>query len=249
MFGHIFLGGKGLRLSLTFCLLAGMVLANSEREAQAEKVRIVLVGDSTVTDQAGWGLAFAALLKPTAECVNQAKGGASSKSYYEGAYWKRALAQKPAYVLIQFGHNDQPGKGPERETDPQTTYRTYLGKYIDEAREKGAKPILVTSLIRRIFTAEGKIDSSLAPYAAAMREVAAEKKVPLVDLHRLSLELAERVGPKASESFGPPHPKLAGRFDGTHLSPKGAAMIAPLVVQGLWEAEPALRSHLSIPQP
>ncbi len=216
--------------------------------SQADKVRIVLVGDSTVTDKAGWGLAFAALLKPEAECVNAAQSGSSSKSYYDSGYWKRALSKKPAFVLIQFGHNDQPGKGPERETDPKTTYRENLSRYIDQAREAGAQPILVTSMARRTFTPDGKIASSLTPYVDAMQAVAAEKKVPVVDLHARSITLFESVGAEKSKAFGPPHPNGGGLIDGTHLSVKGAKAIAPLVAEELWNVEPALRACLSAPE-
>src|SRR4051794_19422458 len=94
------------------------------------KVRIVLVGDSTVTDQAGWGAAFARLLGPEAECINQARSGSSTKSCLNQGDWKKALAHKPDYVLIQFGHNDMPGKGPERETDPKTTYPANLARFV-----------------------------------------------------------------------------------------------------------------------
>src|SRR5206468_1588266 len=88
-------------------------------EAKPTRVRIVLVGDSTVTDRGGWGSGFAKLLGPDAECVNLARSGRSSKSFIHEGHWKKALEQKPDYVLIQFGHNDMPGKGPQRETDPK----------------------------------------------------------------------------------------------------------------------------------
>jgi pectinesterase len=125
---------------------------------QSPKVRIVLVGDSTVTNEGGWGGAFARRLAPGVECLNHAKGGSSSRSFY-GGRWTKALADKPDYVLIQFGHNDQPGKGPQRETDAATTYRDFLRKYIDEARAVGAKPILVTSVVRRQFDPDGSLPS------------------------------------------------------------------------------------------
>ena len=131
------------------------------------------------------------------------------------------MAEKPNFVLIQFGHNDQPGKGPERETDPKTTYRENLLRYVEEARQAGAQPILVTSLVRRNFTKDGKIRFDLAPFADAMKEVAAETKAPLVDLHARSLELAERLGPTKSLPLGPPHPTASSRFDMTHLSAEG----------------------------
>jgi lysophospholipase L1-like esterase len=82
-------------------------------------MRILLVGDSTVTEDEGWGSGFRARLAPDAECVNHARGGRSSKSYREEGHWRAALSTGARYVLVQFGHNDQPGKGPERETDPR----------------------------------------------------------------------------------------------------------------------------------
>jgi lysophospholipase L1-like esterase len=231
-------------LLLTSICVAASCRTNFAAEPVAKKVRIVLAGDSTVTDKAGWGKAFAELLGPQAECVNHSYGGRSSKSYYDEGRWKEALAAKPDYVLIQFGHNDQPGKGPTRETDPNTTFRANLARYVEEAQAAGAKPILVTSLCRRIFTSEGKIRPDQLPYVDATRAVAAEMKVPLVDLYALSVELAERLGPEESKRFGPPHPEIAGAVDGTHLSPTGAARIAPLIVKAVIEAEPSLREYL-----
>src|SRR5688572_11441405 len=80
-------------------------------ETRPAAVRIVLVGDSTVTEKEGWGPGFKALLADDVECVNLAVGGRSSKSYRDEAHWDKVLASKADYVLIQFGHNDQPGKG------------------------------------------------------------------------------------------------------------------------------------------
>src|SRR5262249_43814765 len=97
-------------------------------------IRVALAGDSTVTDQAGWGAAFAQLLGPQAECLNFAQGGRSSKNFLDEKIWQKALWSKPQYILIQFGHNDMPGKGPARETDPQTTYPENLARYVHEAR-------------------------------------------------------------------------------------------------------------------
>ena len=211
---------------------------------QSKKVRIVLVGDSTVAQSSGWGPGFMALVKPSAECLNMAKGGRSSKNFYDSGLWKGALAAKPRYVLIQFGHNDQPGKGPARETDPQTTYRDYLKKYVDEARAVGAEPILVTSLTRRLFTPEGKIRSTLVPYVEAMKAVAAEKKVPLVDLHARSIELCEKLGMQEAKTLGPvsaDDPKLV---DVTHLNAKGAETFAAIIAEELKRAAPELAGHL-----
>lgn len=220
------------------------IFGQSPLLADEPKIKIVLVGDSTVADGSGWGPGFAKLLGPNAESINMAKSGHSSKSYYDKGFWKKVLEAKPDYVLIQFGHNDQPGKGPERETDAKTTYREYLSKYIDEARKTGIKPILVTSLTRRIFKPDGKIESSLIPYVEGMKAVAADKKVPLVDLHARSIEQMEKIGPEAAKAFGPPHPKDATKVDGTHLSAKGVELTAPLVVDELRKVEPGIKVFL-----
>ena len=71
-------------------------------------------------------------------------GGRSTKSFVEEGHWEEVLAERPDVVLIQFGHNDAPGKGPERETDAFTTYRENLARMVDEARAAGARPVLLT---------------------------------------------------------------------------------------------------------
>lgn len=233
-------------LVAAMCLASTMASVVQADDSKPAKVRIVLIGDSTVADGSGWGKAFGELLSSEAECINRARGGTSSKSFYDKGNWKQALAQKPDYVLIQFGHNDQPRKGPDRETDPKTTYREYLGRYIDEARAAGAKPILVTSMTRRTFGPDGKIQSTLTPYVEAMKVVAADKKVPLVDLHARSIELAERLGREKVKAFGPHDPQDPKKLDVTHLSAEGAAATVPLVVDELRKVEPALAKYFDI---
>src|SRR5271168_63518 len=148
--------------------------------AAAQKpIKIVLVGDSTVNDEGGWGEYFRKSFGPPVEVLNLAKNGRSSKSFRDEGLWAPALDAKPDFILIQFGHNDEPGKGPERETDPTTTYRANMERYIDEARAVGAKPILVTSIVRRNFDAAGEIKSDhLVGYVAEVRRLAVEKNVP-----------------------------------------------------------------------
>ena len=205
------------------------------------KSRIVLAGDSTVTDAAGWGAAFAKLLVPNAECVNLAGGGQSSKSFRDCGRWQQALEAKPAFVLIQFGHNDMPGKGPNRESDPATTYRENLIRFIKEAREVGAQPILVTSMARRTFD-NGKIRGELQPWADAAKKVAAEEKAPLVDLFARSIALLEKLGPAASDEFNPAGKD--GRADHTHLNAKGAEVMAGIIADELRRVAPELANLL-----
>lgn len=221
-----------LRRSL-FALAFSLV---SVHAADAVKTRVSLAGDSTVTDKAGWGAAFAKLLSPDAECLNFAGGGQSSKSFRDSGNWKKVIDSKPAFVLIQFGHNDMPGKGPKRETDPATTYRENLSRFIDEARAIGAQPILVTSLTRRIFDKD-KIRGELKPWADGAKIVAGEKKVPLVDLFTQSVELHNKLGPTESDTFNPPG-KDGKLTDHTHLNEHGAEAIARIIAEELRKVAP-----------
>jgi len=204
------------------------------------KVRIVLVGDSTVTDKAGWGLGFKQFLNDQAECINLAASGRSSRSYINEGRWAKALELKGDYYLLQFGHNDEPGKG-DRSTDPNTTYRQFMARYVDDAHAIGAKPIFVTSLTRRQFdkSGSGKINSSLTTYVEVVKSLATEKKVPLVDLHARSIELCEKMGYEKCCEFSPK--KDDGRFDDTHLNAKGSVIFARLVVEELVRAVPGLK--------
>ena len=213
--------------------------------SSAAKVKIVLVGDSTVTDNAGWGAGFQSLLADDVNCVNLAKGGRSSKSYRNEGWWDKAMAEKGDYVLIQFGHNDQPGKGPERETDPETEFRANLTRYVEEARAAGAKPILVTSLTRRNFTDDGKIRRSLDAYVKVTKEVAADTKTPLIDLHDRSVALCETLGPEKCAAFSPP-PQKDGRPDVTHVSAEGSRAFGSLVAEDLVRVVPALAPHVKV---
>lgn len=172
-----------------------------------------------------------ALLKANFSVVNLSRGGRSSQSFRDEGRWQKTLDLRPDSVLIQFGHNDQPGHGPERETDAATTYRHNIARYVEEARAAGITPILVTPMTRREFDTAGKIRSSLAPYADAVIGVAREKKVPLVDLHARWRAFFEKTGAEPSKVLAPV--KATGVSDGTHLNARGSAAIAPLVVDEL----------------
>lgn len=222
--------------------LSGTALRAAEAtNAAPKKIKIVLVGDSTVTDNAGWGLGFKQFLTDGAECINTSQGGRSSESFRREGRWTNALALHGDYYLIQFGHNNEPGK-PGRSTD-MPTFVSNLVSYVEETRAIGAKPVLVTPLTRRQWDPAnpGRIKSSLAPYAAEVRKIAAEKKVPLVDLHDRSKELCESLGKEKCLEFSPL--KTAdgtNTFDHTHLKANGGVMFARLVVGELRRAVPEL---------
>lgn len=215
--------------------------------ASGSRLKIVLVGDSTVTDTAGWGLGFSQFLTPRAECVNTSRGGRSSMSFMKEGHWTNALALKGDYYLIQFGHNNEPGK-PGRSTD-MATFVHDMEQYVDDTRAIGAKPILVTPLTRRQWdkASPGKIKSTLVPYAEAVKKIAAEKKVPVVDLHTRSLELCESLGKEKCLAFSPIKTvDGTNTFDSTHLNEQGHVLFARLVVEELRKNVPELAPVLRV---
>jgi lysophospholipase L1-like esterase len=135
-----------------------------------------------------------------------------------------------------------PGKGPERETDPETTYAANLRRYIAQARAAGARPVIVTSLSRRTYK-EGKLVQDLTAYAHAAKRVASEEDAPLIDLNATSTKLLETMTQEQADRFdAEAHPDAVGNKgpDRTHLNPAGAAVFARMVADGLVKACPEL---------
>ena len=226
-------------------IAASVFAAPPTTATQPKRLRIVLVGDSTVTDKDGWGGGLAHLVKRDVEVANFSAGGRSSKSFRDEGKWDKALADGGDYLLIQFGHNDQPAKGPERETDPNTTFKANLLRYVAEGRARGMKPILVTSLVRRNFGPDGKIvPDALAPYVVAERAAAKEAGVPLVDLHERSIAYFEQLGPAECERLCPRDSSDPTKPDRTHLSAVWKRPVAELVADELKKALPELAAHL-----
>lgn len=218
------------------------VMAEAPHGQTAPPIRVVLVGDSTVTDDSGWGAGFKRLATRNLEVVNTAANGRSSKSFIDEGRWADALSRRGQYYLVQFGHNDEPGKGPDRETDPQTTYRANMARYVDEVRAIGATPVLVTSLVRRLYKDDGTIRTTQTPYVEVVRTLAAEKRVPLVDLHAISLADAENAGDDVWADLSPRDPQ--GQVDRTHLNRKGSEVVGRMVVEAVCKVVPELASHL-----
>jgi len=238
------------------CLAAGPSTRENDSPTtpRTAKVLIVLAGDSTVTYNAGWGTGFVHHLHGDIQCINLSRGGRSSKSFINEGRWKQCLALKPDYVLIQFGHNDQKLNDPARGTDPQTTYLQYMSEYVDEARAAGIKPVLVTSVSRRQWGDDGKIHSTLTPYADAVIKLAADKHVPLIDLHARSIELYEKLGKAAIDALSPTKPSTQPAtdpaapprmvLDNTHFNAQGSEVIGKLVADELAKAVPDLAPYI-----
>ncbi|SFF29926.1 Lysophospholipase L1 [Paenibacillus algorifonticola] len=212
-----------------------------------QTVTVFLAGDSTVTDQpedgypyAGWGQMLPKWFKQDAAIENRAVSGRSSKSFIgEGRLDEIWQWMKPRDVLIiQFGHNDQK-PDEERRTEPFTTYKEYLKRYIDGARQREALPVLVTSVQRRFYEADGRLIDTHGDYLIAMRELAEEENVPLIDLAEESRKLFEELGPEATKSvfmWAAPGEFMNfpnGVEDNTHFQERGALQVAGLVVEQL----------------
>ena len=168
-----------------------------------EPDKIILVGDSTTQVGSGWGGAFCDNhVTSYLACVNLARGGRGTFDYRAEGSWDIALGEmkvpgyRHVYVLIQFGHNDQPGK-PGRSTDLYTEYPANLARYVTEARAAGAIPVLVTPLTRRSFK-DGSLQADLDAWARAVRKLAADMNVPLVDLNKASTDAVQAMGPVAA---------------------------------------------------
>lgn len=249
---------RSVRLSRLFVALTAILVscgiaaradepAAGSTEAAPAPVRIVLAGDSTVADGNGWSPGFAKCLDDQAVCINAARNGRSSRSFRDEGLWAKCLAAKPDYVLIQFGHNDQPGKGPDRETEPNTTYREFMTDFVHEARAAGAEPILVTSLSRRQWGKDGRIHSTLRPYVDVVKEIAAAENVPLIDLHARSITFYEELGREGCNELSPMETKQPGKIDNTHLNAKGSQVIGTIVAEELGRAVPKLAPHIKPP--
>jgi lysophospholipase L1-like esterase len=218
-------------------------------QAPLSPVRIILVGDSTMAVKSGYGTGFCALAAPQLTCLNMAKGGRSTSSYREEGSWTQVMNQlksnaqfSATYVLIQFGHNDQPGK-PGRSTDLATEFPANLHHYIQDVKAAGAQAVLVTPLTRRSFK-DGKVKDTLGPWGDAAKTVAAEEHVPLLDLNADSLAAVNAMGPVEANTLAmaPPPPEIAETAaSGNSMSaPKAPAPVpgAPNTVEPKGEAAP-----------
>ena len=242
---------------LALCLMTGTVVAQGDPErvfdaatSAARKpgttVRVDLIGDSTQTNNAGYGRGFCANLTVEVDCMNMAKGGASTKTFREQGLWEKSLETKPDYMLIQFGHNDMESADHNPRQTTMAEYESNLRRYVEETRSAGIKPVLVTPLTRRYFEADGKVHSDLLGHAATMKRVAAEMKVPLIDLQAESIAYLDRVGVRQGEELAITKKNVDGTtiFDKTHLNWEGSYVFGRMVAVAMGRAVPKLRKYV-----
>lgn len=242
------------------CLLVFVVTLLLFGFAPEKKITIYTIGDSTCANkplanqnlERGWGQALSSFFDERYVVVdNHAQNGRSSLSFLNEGRWKPILEkiQPGDYVCIQFGHNDEKPDS-ARHTDPATTYKELLRKYVTETREKGGIPVLLTSIVRRNFDEKGVLVETHGDYPKAVRELAAELKVVLIDHNLSSKALVQNLGTESSKSLfmwvekGTNLAAPEGKEDNTHLRAAGARAMARLVANELVQKIPELNKYL-----
>ena len=215
----------------------------------AQKTAVYCIGDSTMADKKdpernpehGWAQVLQPFFNDNIVIINKAVNGRSTKSFINEKRWDSVYnkLKKGDYVFIEFGHNDEKIEDSTRYTNPHTAYRHNLIRFVKESREKGAIPILLTSIARRNFNEKGVLVPTHGDYPLETRLAAQEYSVPLIDLEYHTELLEQSYGPEKSKQLHL-HFKAGenayydkDKADDTHLSKKGAVEVAAIVVQQL----------------
>lgn len=232
--------------------------------SQKPMIVVYLAGDSTMAQkqadkrpETGWGEYLQSQFDDCCVKVeNHAQNGRSTKSFIDEGRWQAIVEKlkKGDYVFIEFGHNDQKTEDPRRFADAETGYRNNLVRFIADVRARRAFPVLLTPVVRRRFDESGKFFDTHGKYPDAVRTVARELNVPLIDMHRKSESLLKKLGPEDSKKLflilaereSANYPK--GIEDNTHFSAFGAENMARLAAAGIREAKIKLAKYLVKPE-
>lgn len=233
----------------SFKWLVLVCLISFQAPVISQTTTIYTIGDSTmankknpeVNPEYGWGQVLPQFFNENVKIDNRAVNGRSTRSFIDENRWGSIYKhlKKGDYVFIQFGHNDEKENDPKRYTNPHTTYRQNLIRFVQESREKGAIPVLFSSIVRRNFNEFGTLVDTHGDYPLEARLVALEYEVPFIDLQYLSEKLEESYGVEGSKKlhlhFEPGEIDYFkdGKSDDTHLSKLGATEIAKLVIEEL----------------
>lgn len=216
---------------------------------------IFLCGNSTVVDQdnepwASWGQMIPRFFNDQVCFANYAESGERADTFINAGRLKKALSQMKEgdYIFMEFGHNDQKVKGPGKGAF--YSFMTNLKVFVDEARARGAHPVLVTPTQRRSFGPDGKNQNTHLDYPEAVRFLAARENIPLIELNEMTGVLYEALGVEGSKKAFVHYP--AGSYpgqdkplaDNTHFNPYGAYQIAKCIIMGMKQSLPALIPYL-----
>lgn len=215
---------------------------------------VYIAGDSTVVDQdkepwAAWGQMLPAFVTSKVAISNQAESGETIKSFQGERRFEKIFSTIKAgdYLMIQFNHNDQKAGGGFVSIDE---YKALMRKYIAMAKEKGATTILVTAMNRRVFDDAGKIRATLGDYPDAVRAVAKEDGVMMIDLNAMSKTLFEAMGPDGTLKAFVHYPadtfpnQAKALADDTHFNAYGAYELARAMVQDMQRQKLPLAAYL-----
>jgi len=215
------------------------------RSVEIEKANVptlFIAGDSTSTDQPvepynSWGQMLTRFFKPEIAIANHGESGESLRGFLGERRWAKLLSvlRRGDFVFIQMGHNDQKEKG--EGIGALTSYKTDLKRFIADTRERGATPVLITSMNRLTFDADGRITNSLGDYPEAVRQAAREENVALIDLNAMSKLFYEALGPADA------HLAFAGK-DTTHHDDYGSYELARCIVEGIRQAKLPIAKYL-----
>ncbi len=235
-------------------------LSSAFTVAQKTPITVYLAGDSTMAEkksdkrpETGWGEYLQSRFDESkVKIENHAQNGRSTKSFISEGRWQKIVdaLKKGDFVFIEFGHNDEKLDKPGVGAAANGEYRENLIRFVRDVRAKNAFPILLTPVVRRRFDENGKFFDTHGEYPDAVRKVAAEQKVPLIDLHRKSEELLIKLGAEDSRKLflilkageHPNYPK--GVDDNTHFSAVGAEEMARLAVEEIRVQRHKLRKYL-----
>lgn len=218
-----------------------------------------MIGDSTMAAHAvlpasptrGWGQMFQPYFKESLRVENHAMSGRSSRSFIAEGRWKIVIEQiKPGdFLIIQFGHNDEK-TDEKRHTDPFAEFTQNLARFADEARKKGATPVLATPVSRSVWEKDETFRETHGDYPKAVRELAERQKIPLLDLNALTEALIRKLGPVRAKSLfanadpGDYESLPKGWSDGSHFNAYGACRVCDYAAMEIKKNVPELARHL-----
>ena len=273
-----------MRLLASILLASCMTALSLTATEPTDTVTVFMIGDSTMANkpltkenqERGWGQMLPVYLQGKIKVDNHAVNGRSSKSFIDEGRWDKvmSLIRPGDYVIIQFGHNDEKVKSPDRYTVPGGSFDDNLRRFVNDTRSKGATPVLMNSIVRRNFPPQSMLDvasesddkqkewkgsyaeqgeilvDTHGAYLDSPRNVAKETGVTFIDMNKLTHELVQSLGAGNSRDLfmwipaGTYEFCPKGKIDNTHLTVIGGLMVSRLAVNAIARQIPELRRYI-----